>query len=93
MKGSGTGNIRTFLFSLDNPWHYMYEGTLSPQPWPSELTPKGLRFQPEPGLYAISVNLLTGALMPDGHEDYLAEFRHRTPQGYAGYSILIYKVD
>jgi 4-amino-4-deoxy-L-arabinose transferase-like glycosyltransferase len=81
---------RVFLVSFDNPWHYMQPGSLSPQLIP----PDGSSpvFQPAPGTYAISVNLLTGVLLPSGHEDYLAKFRRRVPTARAGYSILIYVI-
>ena len=92
LKRNDIKEVRSFLFSFDNPWHYMPEGSLAPQPWPSAATPSGQRYHPEPGIYAISANILTGLLMPAGQEDYLAEFRSRTPDAYAGYSILIYTV-
>jgi hypothetical protein len=82
---------RIFTMSYDNPWHYTQPGSLSPQPLPPE-APEAV-FRPEPGTYAISVNFLTGLLLPPGHEDYLAEFRRRTPIGRAGYSILIFVIN
>jgi F0F1-type ATP synthase assembly protein I len=84
---------RCFLFGFDNPWHYMREGTLSPQPWPSTETPPGRQYQASTGTYAISVNVLTGLVLPPGYEDYLMDFRHRTPVARAGYSIFIYKLN
>jgi hypothetical protein len=93
LKRNGITSTRVFLCGFDNPWHYIEEGSLSPQPLPSEETPKGARYHPLPGTYAISVNILTGLLLPPGQEDYLADFRNRTPTAYAGYSILIYAVN
>jgi hypothetical protein len=49
-------------------------------------------YQPQPGIYAVSVNYLAGFLAPRGYEDYLAYFRQRPPDARAGYSILIYQV-
>jgi hypothetical protein len=63
-----------------------------PQPWPADDSPAGTLFQPSPGVYAISVNVLAGFLFANGHEDYLTYFRQRPPDGRAGYSILIYNV-
>jgi hypothetical protein len=51
------------------------------------------RFVPEPGIYAISANLLTGAVLPPQHSDYFEWFRDRRPEGRAGWSIYIYNVE
>jgi 4-amino-4-deoxy-L-arabinose transferase-like glycosyltransferase len=83
--------IRTFVFSSDDPYLYIKPEILEPQGWPDSV-PAGYRFSPPPGLYAISANLLAGFLYPRGREDYLANFRNRTPVARAGYSILIYEV-
>ncbi len=48
------------------------------------------RTNPEPGVYAISVTNLVGAVLPD-HEIY-AWFRERAPTAKVGYSIFIYDV-
>jgi hypothetical protein len=48
------------------------------------------RHHPEPGVYAISVTNLVGAVLPD-HEIY-AWFRERTPVAKVGYSVFIYQV-
>ncbi len=93
MKRNDVKEARCFLFGYDNPWHYMWEGTLSPQEWPTAEMPGTARYHPLPGTYAISVNVLTGLLLPPGQENYLEEFRGRTPTAYAGYSILIYNVE
>jgi hypothetical protein len=92
LNRNGITDARTYLFSFDNPWHYMREGSLSPQDWPSKDAKPGQHYQPTYGTYAISVNILTGLLLAPGYEDYMAEFRHRTPTARAGYSILIYTV-
>jgi hypothetical protein len=85
--------IKTFLFGYDNPFHYLKPGSLEPQMLPGPDNPALPHyFRPQPGLYAVSVNFLTGFLAPDGYEDYLAYFRQRPPDARAGYSILIYDV-
>jgi hypothetical protein len=48
------------------------------------------RHQPEPGVYAISVTNLVGAVLPD--PDLYAWFRQRDPDHRIGYSIFIYRV-
>jgi hypothetical protein len=49
-------------------------------------------YQPQPDVYAVSVNFLAGFLFPQGYEDYLEYFRRHAPSARAGYSILIYDV-
>jgi hypothetical protein len=85
--------IKTFLFGLDLPERYGITGVWESQEWPASpdsMKPRVLT--PFRGYYAISINALTGFLAPPGYEDYLADFRKRTPIGRAGYSILIYRV-
>jgi hypothetical protein len=66
---------------------------LEPQGLPSPAnTALGPYYLLHPGIYAVSVNFLTGFLAPPGYEDYLMCFRQRPPDGRAGYSILIYDV-
>jgi len=48
------------------------------------------RHQPEPGVYAISVTNLVGAILPD--PDLYAWFRQRVPDQRIGHSIFIYRV-
>ena len=85
--------IKTFIFGYDNPFHYLKPGSLDPQTLPGSDNPALERhYRPQPGLYAVSVNFLVGFLFPQGYEDYLAYFRHRSPDARAGYSILIYNV-
>ena len=83
--------LHTSIFTSDSPWHYVRGGVLSPIEWP-ENAPPGTRFQPGPGLYAISVDSLTGLVAPPGLEDYFANFRNLSIAGRAGYSIFIYEV-
>jgi hypothetical protein len=46
---------------------------------------------PQPGLYAISVNMLLGYYWPPEYRDYFQRFRDREPDAKAGYSIFIYE--
>jgi len=48
------------------------------------------RANPEPGVYAISVSNLAGAVLPD--PDLYAWFRARPPDDRIGYSVFIYRV-
>ncbi len=85
--------IKTFLFGLDAVEHYMKPGTWEAQAWPwGPGVVEQRRLQPAPGIYAISVNTLTGFLSPPEFRDYFACFRERQPVGRAGYGILIYEV-
>jgi hypothetical protein len=84
---------KTFIFGYDNPFHYLKPGSMEPQTLPAPgNSALEHRYQPTPGLYAVSVNFLTGFLFPQGYEDYLAYFRRRLPDARAGYSILIYDI-
>jgi hypothetical protein len=88
--------VKSFLFSSDLSIalrRSLPPASLEPQPWPPADAPPGFHFRPQPGVYAISVNLLAGFLFPPGHEDYLEYFRQRRPDAHAGYSILIYRVN
>jgi hypothetical protein len=93
MRRNRVERIKTFVFGYDNPFHYLKLGSMDPQtlPGPGEAALER-HYRPEPGLYAVSVNFLTGFLFPQGYEDYLAYFRGRTPDARAGYSICIYDV-
>lgn len=92
MERNRVETINTFLFSSDYPWRCLKEGSVAPQAWPSDTSPPGTQYRPQPGTYAISVNVLTGFMFPPGHEDYLAYFRRRPVDARAGYSILIYNI-
>jgi len=84
--------IRAFLFGYDSPWYYMAAGSLQSMRIPKE-GDKVEPYVPTPGYYAISVNYLTGLMLPKGHEDFLAVFRAMPVHSRAGYSILIYRVE
>jgi hypothetical protein len=84
--------VKTFIFGFDNPYFYLKPGSMEPQTMPSADNPVLEPYRPQPGIYAVSVNFLTGVVFPKGNEDYLLCFRRRAPDGRAGYSILIYQV-
>ena len=85
--------VKTFIFGYDNPFFYLKPGSMDPQPLPSAENPAlEHSYRPQPAIYAVSVNYLTGFLAPPGYEDYLANFRERRPAAHAGHSILIYDV-
>jgi hypothetical protein len=85
--------IKTFIFGYDNPYHYMKPGSMDPQPLPAPNDFKlDRQYRPQPGIYAVSTNFLSGFLFPPGYEGYLSYFRTRPPDAHAGYSILIYDV-
>jgi hypothetical protein len=96
LKKNHIESVKSYVFSPDLTialGHSLPFASLEPQPWPPAEAPPTLRFQPQPGLYAISVNVLAGFLFPPGHENYLEYFRQRQPLERAGYSILIYRVN
>jgi hypothetical protein len=81
-----------YVFGLDEPSHYLPHGTFAKPPVP--ISPDaGLprRFEPGPGVYAVSANMLDGIIFARGWEDYLAAFRDRRPIARAGYSIFLYE--
>jgi hypothetical protein len=41
-------------------------------------------YQPQPGVYAVSVNFLAGFLFPQGYEDYLGYFAGTLPAAGPG---------
>jgi hypothetical protein len=86
--------LRLSYFGNDSPFRYFSEDRveLIAPPWSDDLA-KGTHLEPEPGYYAISVNLLPGHLFEQRYRDYYRAFRTLEPIGRAGYSILIYRVD
>jgi hypothetical protein len=85
--------VKTFLFGLDAPGRYLKPGSWEPQPWPYAVGVVPERcLRPASGIYAISVNALTGFLAPVEYENYFADFRDREPIGRAGYGIRVYEV-
>jgi hypothetical protein len=85
--------IRTAYFGPEPVSHYLPIGSFEPIPLPYD--PEGqfpARYVPEPGVYAVSLNLVTGVVLPPAHEDYFARFRDLKPEGRAGWSIFIYRL-
>ncbi len=89
----GIGKMKTYYFGTDIPGQYIPADKLVLQaaPWGGEWE-KEKRLEPEPGVYAISVNSLLGHFFSPAYQDYFAWFKARPPDGRAGYSILIYYV-
>jgi hypothetical protein len=86
--------LRLYVFGLDEVGHYLPPRSWEPMPAPwSANTKLDRRLQPDPGIYAVSVNMLVGLPFERGWEHYLAFFRDRQPIDRAGYSILIYEVN
>jgi 4-amino-4-deoxy-L-arabinose transferase-like glycosyltransferase len=85
--------VALYVFGLDEPNHYLPRGTFLKPPVPFS-PDSGLprRFEPAPGVYAVSANMLDGIVFARGWEDYLETFRRRTPIGRAGYSIFLYEI-
>jgi hypothetical protein len=81
-------HIVVYVFGLDSPARYMRSGSWIQPPGPGA----ELHLHPAPGVYAVSANSLAGIAFPRGYEDYLQDFRGRTPIARAGYSISIYEV-
>ncbi|MBZ5610305.1 MAG: hypothetical protein LAP38_18740 [Acidobacteriia bacterium] len=86
-------SVKLYYFGADMPEYRMRAGTFTEEvgPWNPTLT-TARRLQPTPGVYAVSVNLVLGFVLPPGYQDYFAYFRERQPVGRAGYSIFIYRV-
>ncbi len=78
-------------FGLDRPWHYLpgHRVRTLPTPFCGDCV-SGPVFEPPPGFYAISVNLLLGYHWDEQHRDYFRYFREREPDAKAGYSIFLY---
>jgi hypothetical protein len=86
--------LQLYYWGIDIPSYYIPADRLEVRPPPlPEIAPTlPTRLDPQPGVYAISVNLLVGLGLPPAHRDYFAWFRERAPDARAGYSILIYQV-
>jgi hypothetical protein len=85
--------IKTYYFGNDVLWHYIPNEkiVLQAAPWGPEWE-KERRLQPEPGVYAISVNTLLGYFFSPAYREYFAWFKAREPDARAGWSIFIYHV-
>lgn len=85
--------ISLCYFGADNPLAFFGEGRVNWVEPPFTEVGKRIRtFQPAPGIYAISANLIAGQFFEPAYRDYFQAFRRMTPIGYAGYSIYIYRV-
>jgi hypothetical protein len=86
--------IMTYYFGTDILRDYIPDDKLVVQaaPWAPEWE-KETRLAPAPGVYAISVNTLLGYFFSPAYQDYFAYFKSRRPDGRAGYSIFIYRVE
>jgi hypothetical protein len=84
--------IRVAYFGEDYVDHYFLPSQVEFIPHPFCLDcVKEQVLTPEPGAYAISVNLLLGYYWPPEYRDYFRRFRERVPDAKAGYSIFIYR--
>ena len=86
--------ISTYYFGNDHPRRFLAEGkyrVLAP-PWSAEYA-QGEVLRPKPGLYAISVNMLTGHFFAPKYRDYFARFRPMKPYAVAGGGIFVYLVE
>jgi hypothetical protein len=80
-------------FGSDITAHYFGHDKIDslPTPFCGDCVPTK-RFEPSPGIYAISVNMLLGHFWTEPYWDYFRYFRDRPPDAKAGYSIFIYNV-
>jgi hypothetical protein len=87
----GIEMVNFSTFGLDLPWYYMpgHRVRTLPTPFCGECVP-GPIFKPEPGFYAISVNMMLGYFWEPQYRDYFRYFREREPDAKAGYSIFLY---
>jgi hypothetical protein len=93
-KAHDIRKIYLSYFGNDNPYRYFSEDQLEviAPPWDRSLA-KGPVYEPGPGFYAISANLLPGHFFGPQHRDYYKVFREMEPIAKAGYSIHIYLVE
>ena len=86
--------IQTYYFGNDHPRRFLDEKkykAVAP-PWSAEFA-QGEVLEPKPGLYAISVNMLTGHFFAPKYRHYFARFRTMKPYAVAGGGIFVYLVD
>ena len=60
-------------------------------PWQPDFV-SGPVLKPEPGLYAVSGNALTGQFFPPAYRNYFSRFRRMRPYAIAG-SFFIYLIE
>jgi 4-amino-4-deoxy-L-arabinose transferase-like glycosyltransferase len=87
----GVEMVEFAYFGQDRPWRYLpgHRVHTVPTPFCGDCV-EGEVFTPEPGFYAISVNLLLGYYWDPPYRDYFRYFREREPDAKAGYSIFLY---
>ena len=90
----GIKMVKLSYFGLDIPRRYFAEQEfeLIPPPWEDKYA-RGLKWEPEPGYYAISASLLPGFLFQTKYKDYYENFRKMQPIGRPGHAIYVYKVE
>jgi hypothetical protein len=93
-KANNVRRLRLFYFGTDTPWRFFSDDVLEtiPPPWGPDHV-KSNPYQPEPGYYAVSANLLPGHFFAAEYCDFFKAFRDATPIARAGYSIYLYKFD
>jgi hypothetical protein len=94
MRDLGNPRFYFYYFGNDNPHAYFAKSQMVrlPPPWDDSLA-AGIRAPIQPGVYAISVSLLTGQFFQPKYRDFFAYFRGLKPFARAGNSIYIYRVE
>lgn len=79
-------------FGFDNPHFYFKDEEITriPMPWTFELAGGKKVYEPSPGVYAVSLNALTGQHFPPDLRGYFSRFRARRPHAVIENSIFIY---
>lgn len=95
LTANGGKPLKLAYWGLDNPYRFFKDEEIGrlPIPWNAKFAEGQTRLRTQPGLYAISANLLTGLYLPAEYRDFFAEFRDRAPIARPGYSIYVYKID
>ena len=93
MEKEQVGYIKLAYFGNDLPTRWLPPGRheLLAMPWQPDFV-RGPVLKPEPGLYAISGNSLTGQFFPKAYRNYFSRFRRMRPYATAG-SFFIYLID
>lgn len=87
------GFIHVAYFGNDFPNRWLPPGKheLMAMPWQANYV-RAPVLKPEPGLYAVSANCLTGQFFPEGYREYFSRFKRRKPYAVAG-SFFIYLIE
>ena len=93
MQNEQVGFVKLAYFGNDIPsrWLDPAKHEFIAMPWQPDFV-KGPVLKPEPGLYAISANCLTGQFFPREYRNYFSRFRRMKPYANAG-SFFIYLID